>query len=431
MTQHRFARIGLLLAAIGLGAAPALVQTAHAQDKKAIAGAQSETVRKEMYKFLDGKVLGPLLEGKKYAELSALMDQADAMPDKTGYEQFIINRMRLAVAFGTNDRPKLIQMLEYVVASGRLEKEEKTKFTQALAGYYQEDKNWPKVIENLQKYGELSGDPKVPAQILQVRFQSGDYKGVQAELLKKLEDGIKTNKPMSREDLHTLADVSNRLKDKDNYLAALEALVRWHPRDQYWSDMLYRTRGKESYSTRFSADIIRLQKVATTKMDENDYLELAEVDQLEGQFIEGKAVLDAGIANGAVKMNDKIKKLKTALDKQAADDTKSIASTEASARKAKNGTGLVNLGYAFVTMGQYDKGIALIQEGIAKGGLKNAEDAKLRLGYSYAMAGKKEDAIKILETVQGADGRADLARYWILWVNRPYPATVGEDDKQG
>lgn len=431
MTQHRFARIGLLLAAIGLGAAPALVQTAHAQDKKAIAGAQSETVRKEMYKFLDGKVLGPLLEGKKYAELSALMDQADAMPDKTGYEQFIINRMRLAVAFGTNDRPKLIQMLEYVVASGRLEKEEKTKFTQALAGYYQEDKNWPKVIENLQKYGELSGDPKVPAQILQVRFQSGDYKGVQAELLKKLEDGIKTNKPVSREDLHTLADVSNRLKDKDNYLAALEALVRWHPRDQYWSDMLYRTRGKESYSTRFSADIIRLQKVATTKMDENDYLELAEVDQLEGQFIEGKAVLDAGIANGAVKMNDKIKKLKTALDKQAADDTKSIASTEASARKAKNGTGLVNLGYAFVTMGQYDKGIALIQEGIAKGGLKNAEDAKLRLGYSYAMAGKKEDAIKILETVQGADGRADLARYWILWVNRPYPATVGEDDKQG
>jgi hypothetical protein len=25
----------------------------------------------------------------------------------------------------------------------------------------------------------------------------------------------------------------------------------------------------------------------------------------------------------------------------------------------------------------------------------------------------------VLETVQGADGRADLARYWILWVNRP------------
>jgi len=353
------------------------------------------------------------------------------MPNKSAYEQYFINRMRLAVALGMDDKPKLIAMLESAIASGRLEKDEKAKFTQALAGYYQEAKNWPKTIENLQKYGEMTGDAKVPRQIMAIRFESGDYKGVQADLLKKLADGIKNNQPMTREELHMLADASHRLKDKNNYLVALEGLVRWHPRDRYWSDMLYRTRGKENYNIRFSSDIVRLQKVATTKMEEQDYIELAEVDQLEGQFIEGKAVLDAGIANGAVTQNAKIKKLKAELDRQAADDMKNIASSETSARKAKNGTGLVNLGYAFVTMGQYDKGLGLIQEGIAKGGLKNADDAKLRLGYSYAMAGKKEEAIKILETVQGNDGRADLARYWILWINRPYPATAGDDEKQG
>jgi hypothetical protein len=429
MTQHRFARIGLLLAAIGLGAVPALVQTAHAQDKKA--EAPQETVRKDMAKLLDGKVIGPLIDAKKYGEVNAMLDQADAMPNKNSYEQYFINRMRLAVALGQQDRASLIKYLEAALASGRLEKDEKTKFTQALAGYYQEEKNWPKTIENLQKYGELSNDPKVPRQIMAVRFEAGDYKGVQTDLLKKLEDGIKNNQPMTREELHMLADASHRLKDKNNYLVALEGLVRWHPRDSYWSDMLYRTRGKENYNIRFSSDIVRLQKVATTKMEEQDYIELAEVDQLEGQFIEGKAVLDAGIANGAVTQNAKVKKLKAELDKAAADDMKNIAASESSARKAKNGTGLVNLGYAFVTMGQYDKGLQLIQEGIAKGGLKNAEDAKLRLGYSYAMAGKKEEAIKILETVQGNDGRADLARYWILWINRPYPATVGDDDKKG
>jgi hypothetical protein len=431
MTQHRFARIGLLLAAIGLGAGPALLQTAHAQDKQAAASAPQETVRKEMVKLLDTKVLGPLLDAKKFGDVAALLDQADAMPNKSSYEQYFINRMRLAVALGTQDKPKLIEMLEYALASGRLDKDEQAKFTQALAGYYQEQKNYPKVIENLQKYGAMTGDPKVQRQIMAIRFESGDHKGVQADLLKKLNDSIKANQPMTREELHMLADASHRLKDKGTYLTALEGLVRWHPRDRYWSDMLYRTRGKENYSTRFSADIIRLQKVATTKMEEQDYLELAEVDQLEGQFIEGKAVLDAGIANGAVKQNDKVKKLKAQLDKQAADDLKGIAASESSARKAKNGTGLVNLGYAFVTMGQYDKGIQLIQDGIAKGGLKNAEDAKLRLGYSYAMAGKKDEAIKILETVQGADGRADLARYWILWINRPYAPTAGDDEKQG
>ena len=111
--------------------------------------------------------------------------------------------------------------------------------------------------------------------------------------------------------------------------------------------------------------------------------------------------------------------LRAQADRQAADDMKNIGSGEASARKSKNGTGLINLGYAYVTLGQHDKGIALIQEGIAKGGLQNAEDAKLRLGYSYALAGKKEEAIKTLQSVQGADGRGDLARYWTIWVNRP------------
>jgi tetratricopeptide (TPR) repeat protein len=98
---------------------------------------------------------------------------------------------------------------------------------------------------------------------------------------------------------------------------------------------------------------------------------------------------------------------------------KNIGSGEASARKSKNGTGLINLGYAYVTLGQYDKGITLIQEGIAKGGLQNTEDAKLRLGYSLALAGRKDEAIKTLQTVTGTDGRGDLARYWIMWINRP------------
>jgi tetratricopeptide (TPR) repeat protein len=157
-------------------------------------------------------------------------------------------------------------------------------------------------------------------------------------------------------------------------------------------------------------------------MAAEEYQDMAELSLLAGQPIEAKQVLDNGFANGSLGTGThaaKHKQLRAQADKQAADDTKNIGSGEASARKSKNGTGLINLGYAYVTLGQFDKGIALIQEGIAKGGLQNAEDAKLRLGYSYAMAGQKEEAIKTLETVTGNDGRGDLARYWILWVNRP------------
>ena len=39
-------------------------------------------------------------------------------------------------------------------------------------------------------------------------------------------------------------------------------------------------------------------------------------------------------------------------------------------------------------MDQFDKGIPLIEQGIAKGGLKVPDEAKLRLGLAYMRAGQ-------------------------------------------
>ncbi|GAC1417821.1 MAG: hypothetical protein NVSMB6_20010 [Burkholderiaceae bacterium] len=61
----------------------------------------------------------------------------------------------------------------------------------------------------------------------------------------------------------------------------------------------------------------------------------------------------------------------------------------------------------------------MMEQGIARGGLKRPEDAKLHLGIAYLQAGKKAEAIKMLKTVQGGDGTADLARYWIILANHP------------
>ncbi|HEY1149845.1 MAG TPA: hypothetical protein VGF27_14790 [Pseudoduganella sp.] len=432
MSQFRFARVGLLVAAIGLSAAPALMQSAHAQDKKAAPAAPQETVRKEMAKLLDGATVKALMDQKKYAEVKALLDQADAMPDKTPYETYIINRMRIPVALNLGDKETLVKLLENAINSGRLEPAEKANFTQAVGSTYFEQKNYPKAIEWFKRYETETGDKKLHSLIQRANYLNNDFAAVEAELGKELAEAVKNNKPMSADELHLLGSSANKLKHKDTYMTALEALVRWYPTDAYWLDLLSRTRGKDSYSNRFALDVYRLQKVALTKMDADDYTDMAELALLEGQPTEAKQAMDAAAEQGLIK-TDKQKKLKAQADKQAADDLKNIASGEASAKKSKDGRGLVNLGYAYVTMGEYDKGIDLIKQGIAKGGLKNAEDAKLRLGVAQALANKKEDAVATLSGVTGADGRGDMARYWILWVNRPYPAKAtppGEDAKQ-
>src|SRR6185369_12142237 len=185
-------------------------------------------------------------------------------------------------------------------------------------------------------------------------YLSNDFASVKTDLGKELAEAMKANKPMSVDELHLLGSAANKTKDKETYLNAIEALVRWYPNDAYWLDLLSRTRGKDSYSNRFALDVYRLQKVAMTKMEAEDYSDMAELALLEGQPTEAKQAMDAASNQGLIK-TDKQKKLKAQADKQAADDLKNIASGEASAKKSKDGRGLVNLGYAYVTMGEYDK----------------------------------------------------------------------------
>jgi hypothetical protein len=423
MPQFRLARISLLLAAIGLNAASALTGAAYAQDKPAAqAEAPKDTVRPEIFKLVDPAQIKPLMDAKNYAEVKNRLTQADALPNKTVYEDFVLNRMRISLASATNDTAALTTALEAVINSGKLQPTEQRDFVQALATQYYNNKDYAKAITWFNRYQTETGDTKVRPYIIRAHYFNNDFATAKTELLKDLDAHQKAGTTPKLEELQLLANSGAKTKDQATYLVALENLVRYYPNDDYWLDLLSRTQGKASYSNRFALDVLRLEKAAVSKMAAEEYTALAELALLAGQPIEAKQALDAGFSNGVLGTGTKAaehQKLRAQADKQAADDTKNIGTGEASARKSKNGTGLINLGYAYVTLGQYDKGIALIQEGIAKGGLQNADDAKLRLGYSYALAGRKDDAIKTLQGVTGTDGRGDLARYWIMWVNRP------------
>ena len=164
-------------------------------------------------------------------------------------------------------------------------------------------------------------------------------------------------------------------------------------------------------------NVYRLEAAAVKQMAAEEYVDLAELSLRDGFPTEAKKTMDAGYAAGVLGKGANAKThnaLRDKANKGAADDAKNIAAGEAGAAKAKTGAGLVNLGWAYATMDQGDKGVGFIQQGIAKGGLKNAEEAKLRLGMAQVRAGKKADAISTFQTVKGGGGAGDLAKYWLV-----------------
>jgi tetratricopeptide (TPR) repeat protein len=425
MSQLRLARISLMLAAIGLNAAPALTMSAHAQKAAAPAAAvapPADVVRPELFKILDPAAVKQLMTEKKFAEVQARMTEADAVAGKTPYEIYVIDRTKVALGMGTSNDAITMPALEAVINSGRLQAQDQGDFILTLANLYYNAKNYPKAIEWFKRYQKDSPTPqKAASSITRSYYLAGDYAAAKPALLAEIADSEKAGQPPSLETLRLLNSTAGKLKDTPTYMMSMEKLVALYPTDEYWADLLHRVQNKPGYNEAHTLDVLRLEAVALKSMQAEEYVEMAQLDMASFPT-EAKKALDAGYANGVLGTGANAathKQLRDKATKGAADDAKNIASGEASAAKAKDGAGLVNLGYAYVTMDQFDKGIPLMEQGIAKGIAKRPDDYKLRLGIAYAKAGRKAEAVKTLQSVKGDDGTADLAKYWIMWANRP------------
>jgi hypothetical protein len=222
-------------------------------------------------------------------------------------------------------------------------------------------------------------------------------------------------------DLLRLADAQARTGNTAGQAATLEKLLFNYPKKDYWAIYLGRLQRKSGFSDRFALDVLRLKLATGSVSKTEDFMEMAQLALQAGNPAEGKAIVDKGFASGALGAGaeaDRHKRLRDLANKQEADGKASIEQRVAAAQALKDGNDLVQLGYAYATMGQSEKGIPLIEQGIAKGGLKRPEDAKLRLGLALLQSGKnKAKAVQTLRSVQGADGAADLGRLWALYAN--------------
>jgi hypothetical protein len=178
---------------------------------------------------------------------------------------------------------------------------------------------------------------------------------------------------------------------------------------------------KPGFSDRLSLDLYRLKLAAGQLTSTADFMEMSQLSLQAGFPAEAIKVIDQGFKSGALGTGadaERHKRLRDLAKKNAAESEKTLAQSEAAATADKDSTSLVNLGYTYVTAGQFDKGLGLMEQGIKKGGMKRVDDARLHMGLAYLQAGKKANGVQMLKSVHGTDGTAELARYWVLQVNR-------------
>ncbi|HEU5296368.1 MAG TPA: hypothetical protein VFU71_16440, partial [Burkholderiaceae bacterium] len=195
-----------------------------------------------------------------------------------------------------------------------------------------------------------------------------------------------------------------------------------HPKPEYWSELLTRVTKQPGFSERLWIDVYRLRLATNLMRSADEYVELAQLALQAGYPGEALTVVDRGLSLSLLG-NGKDAAAHTALreraSKAAEKDSTDLGRAEASAKSAREGDALVNVGFAYATSGQASKGITLMEQGLAKGNLKRVDEARLRLGQAMWQAGRKDDAVKAFAAVQGSDGSAALARVWSAFVRSP------------
>jgi outer membrane murein-binding lipoprotein Lpp len=382
-----------------------------------ITSVQAQSLRPEVGKPL--QQASDLLRAGKAKEALSKVREADAVGGKNPAEQLMIDRMRGAAAQRAGENGLAAQAFESAFNSGRLAGGEQAQMAESLAFIYSQLHDNGRAAQWAQKAQSLGANSAQLKQ-LQAYLQglSGDYGAIAREAAAAVSGAEQAGRRPDEGDLLRLADAQQRTNNAAGQSATLEKLLAYYGKREYWAAALGRLPRKPGFSDRFAIDVMRLRFATGNMSKTEEYMELAQLALQAGSPTEAKLIVDKGFAAGALGTGaeaERHKRLRDLANKQEIEVKGKLDKDIAEASAARDGNALVMIGATLANLGQADKGVALIEEGIAKGGLKRPEEAKLRLGRAMMQTGKnKSKAQQVLRSVQGQDGAADIGRMWAI-----------------
>lgn len=424
MTRTRIFTAALLGTALAFGSFAAIMAPSEAFAQRAGGekegkekAPQGDTVRPAVGTPL--QAAQELMKGKKFKEALAKIKEADAVGEKTQFEDFMVEQMRLIAAYQAGELDVAEKSFDAVVATNRLDAAQQVKFAQAFAQLHYQQKNYGKAISWTQKYFNAGGnDAAMRTVLLQAYYLNKDFPNAIKELNAKISGVEKAGGAPEEKDLQLLLLSNGELKNDAGYMAALEKLVRFYPKRDYWLDLMQRTQRKPGFNRdRLTLDVYRLMLAVGLLDTTNDFMEMSQLSLQAGNPGEGLALIEKGYALGLLGTGpeaERHKRLRDLASKQVADDQKVLPQNETEALAGPNAGPILRVAEAYAGYGKFDKAVTLAETAIAKGGLKNPDDARLRLVTYYLALGQKAKAEATAKAIKATDGPADLARLYLL-----------------
>lgn len=339
----------------------------------------------------------------RWQEAIAKAREAESVPGKSGAESAIINQFIAYAAMQAGDRALALSTYDRMIAAGQIDRTTGLKTAMQLA------LSMGNAAKAIQYANQLGGDTGGVGKLAfaSIYYQQGNYR----QVIQMLRPGAES---AGADQLEMLRSAYYKIGDRDGAQYALELLVRQSPTPDHWRDLLRGLEQRSGITDNDLLDIYRMKYGVGAVQSENDYTLLAKLALQFNVPNEAVDVLNKGF-KAKILSGDRNQRLLDVATATAAKDQAALAQMDAKAAATPDGEADVKLGDVYVSWKRTADAIRVIQRGMKKDKLKDPEEAKVRLGYAYLMAGNRAEAQRVLGSVQRTSPHWPVARAWAIY----------------
>lgn len=388
-------------------------QTRSAQQKNAPAP-KGPTVSKNLLKPLAGAQEAAKKE--QFAECIAQLKALDGQPTNTPYDNYVINDILGFCALRANDNALAISAWAKVVDSEFADPARSASLRKGLLQLSYQAKDYVGAVAYGQRLIDLgTADEAVYLLTIQSFYLQNDFKASEklaADYVASMEAAGKAPPDMA---LQLYASACIKQDDDACTLRALEKQARYFPKKETWPNLtllMFRSGGDTN-----TLNVFRLSREMGGMIRGEEYTEMAQLALEKGLPGEAQSVIEEGKAKNIFtnKSNlDLATRLLGTAKAQAAADKPTLLAQDKEAAGRKNGEVDARIALAFLGYGDFERSVVAYERGLAKGNVRNPEEARLNLGIAQLKAGNKEGAAATFAAVKGDETLQRIARLWSL-----------------
>ena len=355
------------------------------------------------------------LQANDYATALANVQKAQAVADRTPYDDYMINSFLAQIYIGQKDYPGATAPMEAAADSPAIPDDQKKQtyfnaFQLAMnAKHYQKAATYGGQLVAINAL-----DANGYAMLAEAYYQTQDFAHAQEYAQKSIEMAKAAGQAPNQGALVIVYNSQVKQNNKGDAAKTMEDMaVNYNDSDDWarLNDIALTTKGIQDVDVMY---ILRLRLLMPDIMLPEDYTALASAADSKGYSTEAFNVLQKGISAGKITAG-KAGPLYAHAKAGAASDARDLPQIVASAEKSKTGEQDVKLAEDYWGYGRYADVESAARRAISKGGMKDPSEGAMVLGMALVAQGKYDEGIQTLSQVNGSAARNAAAHLWTLY----------------